>query len=343
MRKTIFRTTTEMLALIVLSCIAVYVIHQNGWVTGAASGLWSLPQQPPVSQDQEKIEAFKKRIDAIVDGTLGKNESDCRQVLESVAITVDHACRTAAANVDNSVAQLTSWSGVVMLSSLMVRDTLSDANDADARINRIIQETLLDPLVRDVASVEMQLQRLDEHLKVNRTQMLVEMADVTRQLEISDKAMLDQALREFNAQVYIQYVKVKEIAQRSANAALGLMLTGTFARQTLRSMNTVLASVTSRFLHTQMVSAGLVVSDGPLPFGDAVAVVIEGVGASWCAYELFKVRPELREELEEGLHQGLSELRQNLKDRVQQHIAALASLYAESEKATAQTLKRELD
>ena len=77
----------------------------------------------------------------------------------------------------------------------------------------------------------------------------------------------------------------------------GLAIEAVFLRQTLVALNNVLGSAAARLALVCGGGAACAAADGPLPFGDVVAVVLAAGGTAWSAYDLWRAHGQLPQEL----------------------------------------------
>ena len=81
----------------------------------------------------------------------------------------------------------------------------------------------------------------------------------------------------------------------------GLAIEAIFIRQTLAALDIVCSSAVTRLATFWGGGAACAAADGPLPFGDVLAVVLAAGGTAWSVYDLRKSNDLLPEELTELL------------------------------------------
>lgn len=89
----------------------------------------------------------------------------------------------------------------------------------------------------------------------------------------------------------------------------GLALEAVFLKSTLRSMRSVLGSVTARLSSVLGTGAALAAADGPFPFGDTVGVLLAAGGTALSIHDLKTVQIQLPGTLTEALRHSVEEYR----------------------------------
>ena len=104
---------------------------------------------------------------------------------------------------------------------------------------------------------------------------------------------------------------IRDIAKGHAYASLcaagGLGLELVFLKTTLRSLAGVTASLSARLAASCGIGTAAALADGPVPFGDAVGVVLAAGGTAWCLIDLKQICAQLPMELTAALHQDILE------------------------------------
>ena len=90
-------------------------------------------------------------------------------------------------------------------------------------------------------------------------------------------------------------------------ATAGLALEAAFLKSTLRSMRSVLGSVTTRLSSVLGTGAVFAAADGPLPFGDSVSVLLAVGGTALSIHDLKTVQSKLPDALTEALRHSVEE------------------------------------
>lgn len=96
-----------------------------------------------------------------------------------------------------------------------------------------------------------------------------------------------------------------DYAEIKAYAIGGLTLEAVFLKQMITALNSTLGSIVARLSTTFGCGTACAASDGPFPFGDAIAVVLAAGGTAWSGYDLWKAREQLTAELTALLKQTI--------------------------------------
>ena len=93
---------------------------------------------------------------------------------------------------------------------------------------------------------------------------------------------------DFNSAGFLDNLKVvnADYAEIEAYALGGLALEAAFLKQTISALTSTLGGIVARLSATFGSGAACAASDGPFPFGDAVAVVLAAGGTAWSRYSV---------------------------------------------------------
>lgn len=114
---------------------------------------------------------------------------------------------------------------------------------------------------------------------------------------------------DFNSTGFLNALKSinADYAEIEACAVSGLAIEAIFLIQTIAALNSTLGSIVARFSTTFGCGTACAASDGPFPFGDAIAVVLAAGGTAWSGYDLWKAQEQLSTELTAMLKQVINE------------------------------------
>ena len=87
----------------------------------------------------------------------------------------------------------------------------------------------------------------------------------------------------------------------------GLALEAAFLKSTLRSMRSILGSVTTRLSSVLGTGVAFAAADGPFPFGDTVGVLLAVGGSALSIHDLKTVQSKLPDALTEALRHSVEE------------------------------------
>lgn len=174
-------------------------------------------------------------------------------------------------NVPRAVAKLTEMKTLAKICWLEVRDKASGSHESQKLIQSILEKPILEPC-RKVAAVY-------------------------------GCAINPEAARQ----------NVSDVGSGAVTTVLystaGLALEAVFLKSTLRSMRSVLGSVTARLSSVLGTGAALAAADGPFPFGDTVGVLLAVGGTALSIHDLKTVQSQLPGALTEALRHSVEEYR----------------------------------
>ena len=112
---------------------------------------------------------------------------------------------------------------------------------------------------------------------------------------------------DFNSGRFLDALKSinADYAEIETCAVSGLAIEAIFLKQTIAALNSTLGCIVARFSTTFGCGTACAASDGPFPFGDAIAVVLAAGGSAWSGYDLWKAREQLSTELTAMLKQAI--------------------------------------
>ena len=172
-------------------------------------------------------------------------------------------------NIPAVVDKLTEIGATCRLCGLMVRDKLTGAQETQEYLASVLEKPIITPCHRGAAVYG---------------------------CDFNTPGFLDN-LKAANA----------DYAEIEAYAIGGLALEAAFLKQTIAALTSTLGSIVARFSATFGSGAACAASDGPFPFGDAVAVVLAAGGTAWSSYDLYEARKRLPVELTALLKQVISD------------------------------------
>ena len=134
-------------------------------------------------------------------------------------------------------------------------------------------------------------------------------------VDVRTSGDLDQALRNLGLSGGV-------LAATGGFDVVAIMNTSVF-RSMIRTIVELAASLFATPAATAAGSAAVAVADGPLPIGDAIAVVC----GAWTAYDVYSTRREFEREIKAGLTNALPEMKRNVHHQLMERIHSLQSDY----------------
>ena len=269
--------------------------------------VWSPQVAPPkiaetkgLDNDQRRL--AMERIRAAVDRKKKADEEAYAAYQREVQLALNRL-RSAKNNVPDAVAELTSFKSCFKLCYFMAEDRLNESAESQAYIQDVWRRHFQGPSARSMRGIETARVRFADQLAVNATAL--------RTATLQDFENLrhgaDYAWQNFVAKFNQPSATVSAIASKTVVGSVGLAIEGLFVRQTWASAVTVLGHIAKRLGVTAAAAIVAALSDGPLPVGDVVAVVIAIGGSASCAWDIYHAQETLRTELTQSLNGILNE------------------------------------
>lgn len=207
-------------------------------------------------------------------------------------------------NINEVVDDLSSFKGCVKLCYCLAKDKINGTSLTENEINK-----LMTPIEMEAIGMfkyaENSLMLLREELEENGKQMIAESSSETNEFDLN--------FAELNKKIEDSSVNLRKIALSTVSSSVGLSITVLSMKMILRQIKTVLAAIVKRYVSIQVASGACVVADGPFPFGDAIAVIIEIGGTAWAAYELYKAQKVLKTSVKKSLEEGVKNYKEKLR------------------------------
>ncbi len=301
------------------------------WLLAAASVMvpaWSPqapvhPQQaqgvPHVAPSVDVIPAVAPepdlgpRIDESVASASARNHVSLTLATgETAAILQRHFSELAFAT-EAAAAEIATYENCLHLITLMASDQLRGRTDARIRLARLVEKAVtptISPCQRDLDAA---LGKFDRELTASTLALATDLAAIqpndtsTSIAHVSanlDGLSLEAALRELG----LHGAVLTPVAMVDLHAMLNTRLVGRLIAKGLRMAKWIFA----RPIAAAAAEAGLVVADGPLPIGDAIAVI----GAVWTAYDIYSLRASFEVELQFAARQALLSVRRDMEQQV---------------------------
>jgi hypothetical protein len=196
----------------------------------------------------------------------------------------------------------------------------STADYVEGEIRRRLQPSL-DTCGREL---DMVLDRCELALKESTVTMAAELAQanpsgmgqpLSIQADVRTSGDLDATLRELG-------INGGVLAAASSFDVVAIMNT-TIVRNLITKIAQLAASIFARPAATAAGSAAVAAADGPLPIGDALAIV----GGLWTGYEVYANRRQFEQDIKASLTNALPEMKRSVHQQIMERIRTLQSDY----------------
>jgi hypothetical protein len=135
------------------------------------------------------------------------------------------------------------------------------------------------------------------------------------QADVRTSGDLDATLRELG-------INGGVLAAASSFDVVAIMNT-TIVRNLITKIAQLAASIFARPAATAAGSAAVAAADGPLPIGDALAIV----GGLWTGYEVYANRRQFEQDIKASLTNALPEMKRSVHQQIMERIRTLQSDY----------------
>jgi hypothetical protein len=224
------------------------------------------------------------------------------------------------------------------LIALLASDTVRGRSDAENLVRKRITVRLgpqVDDCQRQIQDV---IDEFDRELSASTLTLATELAEIWTSAATSltlghqpvlERLALNQALRHLGLDgVILPPALAIDVYSLPNNRVCGWLITRTME---------IAKWIFARPIAAATAEATCVVVDGPLPFGDAIALI----GAVWTAHDVCTLRHRFKRELATAIEEGLAQARVQiendvlaaLRDQVMSHMAVQARIHDETERS----------
>jgi len=238
-------------------------------------------------------------------------------------------------------ASIATYNNCVKLVAMLASDQVRGRSDARDWVQERI-EGMIDPQIATCQQeIQTALDRLDRELTASTLTMATELAAIGGSGSVSAAPNYAAGLAELPLDAALW-----QLGFKGAVVTPGIVL-DIYALMHSRIGSWLVSKVVemvkwifARPLAAAVTEAGLVVADGPLPIGDAIALV----GAAWTAYDIYALRNHFEKELIAAVRESLPESRRAMEQQIwaslRERVASHADLQARMHDETASELLR---
>jgi hypothetical protein len=212
-----------------------------------------------------------------------------------------------------TAAEVATYKNCVKLIAMLASDQVRGRTDAQAWVRARVEAGIGPQVTACQREVQAVLDRLDRELAASTLTLATEMAAIGATASVAsvpdyarglDGLSLDAALGKLG----FDGALVSPAIVLDVYALLHTRIVRWLIKQVVEMAGWIFA----RPLAAAVTEAGLVVADGPLPIGDAIATL----GAVWTAYDIYALRNHFEKELIAAVRQSLSEARQSMEQQI---------------------------
>lgn len=225
---------------------------------------------------------------------------------------------------------------IAMLASDQVRGRTDASDWVQARVELGIEPQIAE-CQREVQAV---LERLDRELAASTLTLATEMAAIGATGSVASVPDYAEGLQGLSLDAALGKLGFEGVLVSPAIVLdVYAMLHTRIVRWLITKVVDMVKWIFARPLAAAVTEAGLVIADGPLPIGDAIAAL----GAAWTAYDIYALRCHFEKELIAAVRESLPEARRGMEQRIwailRERVASHAELQARIHDETTRTLQ----
>ncbi len=255
---------------------------------------------------------LNREITAILQNTNLKNKEAFKRALNKQKADINTSFDLADEEIDPAIDELVSIKGSAILCYYLAKDKFNGGCETEKRINSVLSTNIVQNILEANKKMENTLNRLNDTLAQNTTEMRVKLASVSEPYFDPQNKKAQAAFKMFISDLNGMPESLKLTALNTLSPTIGLVLSGLLVKRTWRMITSVLGSIVSRFDISSGVALGSASADGPLPVGDIIGLVIEAGGTIWCVYDLYNAQVTLKNKVKYELKNGLAQYRNKM-------------------------------
>jgi len=292
----------------------------------------SLPVEPPASNVAEMLARSRSTADA-------RNQAALVICTSEITSALDRRFTDLYFTAESTASGIATYKNCVKIIAMMASDTVRGRSDAREWVQARI-ERQIDPQISDVhREIHVILDRFDRELNASTLTMATEVAaiggtaagtSVSEHAAGLDGLSLEAALGRLGFEGGL-------LAPAVAVDIYGLLQTRV-VRWLVVEVVDLAKWIFARPIAAAVTEAGLVAADGPLPIGDAIAVV----GAAWTAYDIYALRNHFEKKLTDAIREAVPEVRRTIEQqiwtRLREQVASHAAIQTRMHDETSRNL-----
>ena len=253
-------------------------------------------------------EKLEREINVILKQTDTKNRDDYETAIDELS-GISRIFERAEEGIEPAVDELSSFKGCAILCYHIAKDQFSGTYETEERIKSVMDAHIGRNVLYAGQQMENVLARLNDALARNTTDMQVRLASIGETVLGSEDETVQKAFKDYVTRMSNVSGKFSNIALDTMTSSVGLTISAFLVKTTLRQAKNVLGHIARRMEISTTYAIAAAAADGPFLIGDAIAVILEVGGASWCAYDLYNAQFLLKEQVTVELTNALFQYR----------------------------------
>lgn len=241
---------------------------------------------------------------------------------------------------ESTAAEVATYQNCVTVIAMLASDQVRGRTDAREWVRARVEAGIGPQVAECQREVQAVLDRLDRDLAASTLTLATEMAAIGATGSVAAVPDFGRGLEGLSLDSALGKLGF-EGALVSPAIVLDIygLLNTRIVRWMIKQVVEMAAWIFARPLAAAVTEAGLVVVDGPLPIGDAIAAL----GAVWTAYDIYALRNHFEKELVSAVRENLPEARRSMEQQIwavlRERVASHADLQARIHDETARDLE----
>ncbi len=297
---------------------------------------------------EEEREKVKQEIRRIFDETRKEDLETYNSTVSRMEEQLRKGVRRAKDNIPNVIDSTCTFKQSAKICYLMAKDAADGGNELSEHLSGVIVPNIISPLQKGTAECENELARLAASLESSRTNLHARIVSAGQmpELGLERDPAIENSFKELLKTVDSSSDGITEIAKIKTMTAISIAIDAIFIRSTVACFRSVLGHIARRMGVTVASSIASAAADGPLPIGDAIAVVISVGGAAWCAYDIYKANTEMpakiRSELWNSIERSCKDVLESGMSRAKAILEAYEKQHSQMEQKVLAEIDKEL-
>jgi len=308
--------------------------------------VWSIdrPNEGPQTQATARPTASPSPVAA--DGLAGllarsrsaadvRNQAALTLCTSEITAVLDRQFADLSLRAESAAAEVATYKHCIKIIAMLASDRVRGRSDAPNWVRIRIERSLEPQIIECQQEIQAVLDRFDRELAASTLTMAAEIAAIGATGSMAAAPDYAQGLQELSLDAALGKLGFDGAVLSPAIAVdVWTLLHSRIVRWMITKAIDTAKWIFARPLAAAVAEAGLVVADGPLPIGDAIAVL----AAAWTAYDIYALRNHFEQELTAAVRESLPEARQDmeqqiwavLRERVASHAEAQARIHEET-------------
>ena len=232
-------------------------------------------------------QALRNEVSALVERHGSRNMELYRRFEQDLAAAGAGEFRDALDNIDATVEIFSSVKTVGYLVYLMAYDKVKETNTARDYMTEQLTPKIITPCMNGSAAVRECLGNFLHGLQENDNEFRSALAQ--KLAAMPKTGVRSKADERFMRNLLKTQEQIVTLATKKMGTIVGVTIEALWWKQIWKA----LMRITGKIVAKVAVSAGIAAADGPLPFGDALAII----GLAWSAYDIYQATKVIPDEL----------------------------------------------